>query len=72
VAVAAFLDGLIRFDQIPQVIEKVLGETKTTKLESIRQVLEADTEARQLAREKAAQLGSNSTLRPVSAVVTGK
>jgi 1-deoxy-D-xylulose-5-phosphate reductoisomerase len=72
VAVAAFLDGLIRFDQIPQVIEKVLGETKTTKLESIRQVLEADTEARQLAHEKVAQLGGSSVLRPASAVVTGE
>ena len=72
VSVAAFLDGLIGFDQIPQVIEKVLGETKTTKLESIKQVLEADSEARQLAREKVAQLGSNSVLRPVSAVVTGE
>jgi 1-deoxy-D-xylulose-5-phosphate reductoisomerase len=72
VAVAAFLDRLIRFDQIPRIIEEVLNETKTTKLESIRQVLEADTEARQLAREKVAQLSGNSVLRPVSAVVTGE
>jgi len=72
VAVAAFLDGLIRFDQIPRIIEKVLDETKTTKLESIRQVLEADTEARQLAQEKVSQLGGSSVLRPASAVVTGE
>ncbi len=73
VAVAAFLDGLIRFDQIPQVIENVLGETKTTKLESIKQVLEADTEARQLAHEKVGKLGGSSgVLRPASAVVTGE
>src|SRR5581483_7291401 len=58
VAVAAFLERSIRFDQIPKVIEKVLGETKPTKLESIRQVLEADTDARQLAREKVAQLSN--------------
>jgi 1-deoxy-D-xylulose-5-phosphate reductoisomerase len=73
IAVAAFLDGLIRFDQIPHVIEKVLGETKSTKLESIKQVLEADTAARQLAQEKVAQLGSVSgVLRPASAVITGE
>lgn len=73
VAVAAFLDQLIRFDQIPRVIEDVLGETKTTKLESIKQVLEADIAARQLAREKVAQLADGSgPLRPASAVVTGE
>ena len=72
VAVAAFLERSIGFEQIPQVIEQVLDETKTTKLESIKQVLEADTEARQLAGEKVAQLSGNSVLRPVSAVVTGE
>ncbi|HZQ69663.1 MAG TPA: 1-deoxy-D-xylulose-5-phosphate reductoisomerase [Terriglobales bacterium] len=72
VAVAAFLDRLIRFDQIPRVIEKVLDETKTSKLESIRQVLEADTEARQLAHEQVARIGDSSrVLRPAS-VVTGE
>src|SRR6185437_354062 len=35
VAVAAFLDGCIRFDQIAQIIEEVLDETKVGKLESI-------------------------------------
>src|SRR5438094_4920752 len=34
VAVAAFLDGCIRFDQITTVIEKVLNETKSVQLES--------------------------------------
>ena len=72
VAVAAFLDGSIGFNQIPQVIEKVLDETKTTKLESIKQVLEADNLARQLAREIVAQVNADSVLRPVSTVVTGE
>lgn len=58
IAVAAFLDGCIRFDQIPEVIEQVISETKAGKLESIKQVLEADRQARGLAQEKVARLGS--------------
>ena len=50
VAVAAFLEGSIGFADIPQVIERVVAETKVGKLESIKQVLEADSEARQRAR----------------------
>src|SRR3954468_9096702 len=36
VAVAAFLEGSIGFTDIPQVIEAVLGETETGKMESIK------------------------------------
>jgi 1-deoxy-D-xylulose-5-phosphate reductoisomerase len=54
VAVAAFLDGSIRFDQIPQVIEEVLTATNSGSLGSIKQVLEADAEARQVARKRVA------------------
>jgi 1-deoxy-D-xylulose-5-phosphate reductoisomerase len=57
VAVAAFLDGCIRFTQIPDIIKMVLAETKVGKLESISRVLEADTEARRMAHEKIEQLG---------------
>jgi len=57
VAVAAFLDGCIRFTQIPDIIKMVLGETKVGKLESISRVLEADAEARRIAHEKIEQLG---------------
>lgn len=60
VAVAAFLEGQIRFDQIAQIIEEVLGETKAGKLESIRGVLEADLQARSLAQEKVGRLGQSS------------
>jgi 1-deoxy-D-xylulose-5-phosphate reductoisomerase len=52
VAVAAFLDRQIRFDEIPSVIEDVLSATKTGKMESIKQVLETDLEARRAARER--------------------
>jgi len=55
VAVAGFLHGQIRFDEIPKVIESVLAETKSRKLESIMQVLEADAEARGLAGVKVEQ-----------------
>ena len=52
VAVAAFLEGSIRFDEIPRIIENVLAETSSGKLESIAKVLEADAEARRLAENR--------------------
>jgi len=55
VAVAAFLDGSIRFDEIPRIIEDVLAETNSGKLESIASVLKADAEARRSAQERVAQ-----------------
>jgi len=58
VAVAAFLDGTIGFEEIPQAIEDVVVATDTGKLESISAVLEADAEARRYARQRlAAQPG---------------
>jgi len=54
VAVASFLEGEIRFDQIPRVIDEVLAETNSGALESIQAVLAADAEARRLARERVA------------------
>ena len=54
VAVAAFLEGEIRFDQIPRIIEEVLAGTESVKLESIHSVLEADAEARRMARSRVA------------------
>jgi len=55
VAVAAFLEGHIRFDEIAVIIEEVLSGTRTGKLESIKSVLAADGEARLLAGERVAQ-----------------
>ena len=52
VAVAAFLEGQIRFDDIPRVIEDVLSATKTGRIESIHQVLAQDLEARRVAQER--------------------
>ena len=69
VAVAAFLDGGIRFDQITTVIEMVLNETKSSKLESINRILEADAGARGAAQEKVQQLSNRSAgLRPSPAL----
>jgi 1-deoxy-D-xylulose-5-phosphate reductoisomerase len=54
VAVAAFLAGSIGFNDIPRIIEDVLAGTNSGKLESIKEVLEADAEARQLAQQRVA------------------
>jgi 1-deoxy-D-xylulose-5-phosphate reductoisomerase len=63
VAVAAFLGGSVRFEQIPVIIDEVLSETGTHKLESIKKVLEADSEARKIAVEKVEQLGRGKNTR---------
>src|SRR2546421_1741926 len=69
VAVATFLDGCIRFDEIPRIIERVLNETKSVKLESIKRILEADAGARKAAQEKVQQLSNRSAgLRPSPAL----
>jgi 1-deoxy-D-xylulose-5-phosphate reductoisomerase len=52
VAVAAFLNGSIAFNDIPRVIEDVLSEIDSRKLASIYEVLEADKQARSLAQNK--------------------
>jgi len=54
VAVAAFLEGSIGFNDIPRIIEDVLTGTNSGKLESIGKVLEADAEARRLAWQRVA------------------
>ncbi len=53
VAVAAFLQGKIAFDQIPGIIEDTVSASNSGKLESIAKVLEADAEARRYAEERA-------------------
>jgi len=58
IAVAAFLEGKIRFDQIPRVIEDTLTETSCGALESIKKVLDADADARRTAQLKVLGLGS--------------
>ncbi len=51
IAVAAFLEEQIGFEDIPRIIEEVLAATPAGHLESIHKVLTLDTEARLLARE---------------------
>jgi len=66
IAVAAFLDGQIGFDDIPRVIEQVLSATKTRDLTSISQVLEVDSQARNVAQDKVRSMVHNAAwLRPV-------
>src|SRR5713226_7479885 len=54
VAVSAFLEGSITFEEIPVVIEEVVSETPVGNLESIQQVLAVDQNARASARKKVA------------------
>jgi len=72
VAVAAFLDGSIRFTEIPAIIKMVLAETKAGKSESISKVLLADAEARRLAREKVEQLGYAAPSPSASSILRGE
>jgi 1-deoxy-D-xylulose-5-phosphate reductoisomerase len=66
VAVSAFLDGKIGFSAIPRVIADVLKETKAHRMVTIAEVLEADVEARCLARRRIEQLAQGGVA-PVSA-----
>ncbi len=69
VAVAAFLNGSIRFDEIPSIVRDVLGETSTRSPESIKEVLMMDAAVRQVARDRVEQFKSRKagTGRPVVA-----
>ncbi len=72
IAVAAFLDKHIRFSEIPKVIERVLTETRNRKFESIKEVLQADAEARQSAHRQIEAIRSNSPLpHPASVMSQG-
>ena len=70
IAVAAFLEGQIGFDEIPRVIEDVLSATKTGKMESIHQVLETDQESRRAARERVKHYQRGSSPMPHATSVT--
>jgi 1-deoxy-D-xylulose-5-phosphate reductoisomerase len=66
VAVAAFLEERIGFEEIPKIVEKVMIATPAAHLESIYRVLALDTEARRLAREIVQQ--SDQKLSPIRAI----
>jgi 1-deoxy-D-xylulose-5-phosphate reductoisomerase len=70
VAVAAFLEGAIRFNDIPRIIEDVLSRTNTGSLESIGSVLKADAEARRCAQEQVADLSGKNLKNIVSSRAT--
>jgi len=57
VAVAAFLEGIIPFKGISQVIEATLSEAAASHPESISKVLELDAEARDIARNLVGHFG---------------
>jgi 1-deoxy-D-xylulose-5-phosphate reductoisomerase len=61
VAVAAFLEGSIGFLDIPATIKMVVGETPARVPESIKQVLEMDTDARRRGRSQVERLGCGRT-----------
>jgi 1-deoxy-D-xylulose-5-phosphate reductoisomerase len=52
VAVAAFLEGSIGFNDIPRIIEDAVSASNSGRLESIATVLEADAEARRYTQER--------------------
>jgi 1-deoxy-D-xylulose-5-phosphate reductoisomerase len=58
IAVAAFLEGRLPFLGIPEVIERVLHRTPRTKFASMDDVLAADSDARRMAQEEVAKLGT--------------
>ena len=68
IAVAAFLESHIRFDQIPRIIEDVLSATTSGALESIKKVLDADAEARRLAQALVAKAQKSERPRATSFV----
>ncbi len=59
VAVAAFLEGKVGFNEIPVIIEEVLAATESGKLESIAAVLEADAESRRYAHQRVSNREKN-------------
>ena len=59
IAVAAFLDGNMRFSDIPRVIEQTLAETPGRHPESIKEVLKEDADARERAKQAVESLKSS-------------
>jgi 1-deoxy-D-xylulose-5-phosphate reductoisomerase len=57
IAVSAFLEGSIGFEEIPSIIEQTIAETPGGKLESIKEVLAVDQKTRAAARNKIAARG---------------
>jgi 1-deoxy-D-xylulose-5-phosphate reductoisomerase len=71
VAVAAFLDGNIGFEDIPGIIEDAVSASNTGKLESIAKVLEADADSRRYAQERVLEITKRTGRPQVTSVVSG-
>jgi 1-deoxy-D-xylulose-5-phosphate reductoisomerase len=69
VAVAAFLEGTLGFDEIPKIIESAVSASNSKKLGSIAEVLEADAEARRYAEKRVLGLQRKSGRRQATSVV---
>ena len=66
VAVAAFLEGSIAFDEIPRIIEGAVAASNSGKLGSIEGVLQADAEARRYAQKAVGKLSGAGRARATS------
>jgi 1-deoxy-D-xylulose-5-phosphate reductoisomerase len=66
VAVAAFLEERIGFNEIAQIVDDVMSATPVGSLESINKVLVSDAEARQLANDMVRQ--RSRSVSPVRAI----
>ena len=64
VVVAAFLEGKIKFTDIPRTIEGTLNETPAGHPESIKEVLAADAEARRVAGRLVSRTGTKVISQP--------
>jgi 1-deoxy-D-xylulose-5-phosphate reductoisomerase len=69
VAVAAFLEGKIGFDDIPGIIEQAVAASNSGKLGSIAEVLEADIQGRRYAEERVSSINNNKVAQPRAASV---
>lgn len=68
IAVAAFLEGVIPFNGIPDTIRTVLNETKPGHPESIEEVLSVDAEARRVATKVIGKLGGKTDSQSAPAI----
>jgi 1-deoxy-D-xylulose-5-phosphate reductoisomerase len=69
VAVAAFLEGTLGFEEIPKIIESTVSASNSGRLGSIAEVLEADAEARRYAQQQITALRKRAgSLRATSVV----
>jgi 1-deoxy-D-xylulose-5-phosphate reductoisomerase len=71
VAVAAFLEGSIGFNDIPRIIEDAVSASNTGKLDSIARVLEADADSRRYAQERVLEITKRTGRPQVTSVVSG-